>query len=147
MQNRMTISQRFNGFYHAILSEAFDNTMSISFREWKDANGRGCLIFYKGDETDGADYDCVACPKGTPFERDTSLKTIFKNMNTDYGMEGDKKISTTDIDTKALCRHIEFVTKILNENGITFEHDEEEWKRLLEDAGIEHKGAYYELRN
>jgi len=131
----LKISQRFNGFYHAILTEAFNKAPSISFREWKDNSGQGCLIFYRGEEPYG-DYDCVACEKGTPLEYDTSLKTIFKNMNLDYSIDGDKKTSTTNIDNKELCRHIEWVTKILNENGIEFNHDIEKWERLKREAGF-----------
>lgn len=131
----MTISQRFNGFYHALLTEAYKKAHSISFREWRDDNGRGCLVFRKGEAPEG-DYDCVACAKGTPFELDTSLKTIFKNMNLNYEIDGDKKVSTTDIENLHLCRHIEWITKILNENGIEFDHDVEKWERLKLEAGI-----------
>lgn len=129
----MTISQRFNGFYHALLTEAFRKARSISFREWRDVNGKGCLTFYRDE-----DYDCVACPKGTPFELDRSLKTIFKNMNLDYEIDetGDKKVSTTEIENLQLCRHIEWITKILNENGIEFDHDIEKWEQLKKEAGI-----------
>lgn len=127
----MTISDRFNGFYHAILTEAYRKSYSISFREWRDVHGKGCLIFHKYE-----DYDCVASPKGTRPELDTSLKTIFKNMNLDYEIDGDKKVSTTDIGNKKLCSHIEWITKILNENGIEFKHDVEKWDRLKREAGI-----------
>ena len=130
----MNISKSFNRFYHALLTEFFNKTRSVSFREWKSSNG-GCLVFYKGTADDG-DYDCVACPKDTPFELDTSLKTIFKNMNTNYYVDDDKKISTTDIDNKALCEHIDWVTKILNENGFEFEHDIRKWERLKREAGF-----------
>jgi len=131
----MTISQSFNGFYHALLTEFFNKTWSVSFREWKSNQGNGCMIFYKGVAGEG-DYDCVASPKGTDFELDTSLKTIFKNMNTSYGMDGEKKISTTDIDNKSLCEHIDWVTKILNENGYEFEHDMAKWERIKREAGF-----------
>ena len=130
----MTISQQFNGFYHVLLDEVFKKLHSISFREWKSPDG-GCMIFYRGEPGMG-DYDCVASPKGTPFEQDTSLKTILKNMNTDYGMDGDIKISTTEIDNKSLCRHIDWFTKILNENGEEFQMDIEKWERIKEDAGF-----------
>jgi len=131
----MNISQDFNRFYHALLNEAFEKASSVSFREWRDANGNGCLIFYRGEAPFG-DYDCVACPKGTTFEQDTSLKTIFKNMNLGYGFDENGKISTTGITNSALCRHIEWITKILNQNGIEFEHDIEEFERMKRSAGI-----------
>lgn len=135
--NDMEISKKFNGFYHCLLTEAFEKAHCISFREWKDCNSRGCLTFYKGEEPHGQ-YDCVSCPKGTPFEQDTSLKTIFKMMNTDYGIDvpNQMKISTTEISNRALARHIDWITKIMNENGIQFDHDVEEWDRLKQQAGI-----------
>lgn len=131
----MNISSRFNRFYHALLNEAFEKAPCISFREWKDDNGNGCLVFYKGDPPYG-NYDCVACPKDTPFEQDTSLKTIFKYMNTNYEICGEQKLSTTNIENIKLCQHIEWITKVLNENGIQFDHDEAEWERLKQAAGI-----------
>lgn len=128
----MNISSRFNRFYHAILGEAYKNTEAIQFWEWVDfRTGRPPLTFIKD-----TDYDCVACEKGTPLERDNSLKTIFKNMNLDYDIDGDGKVSTTEIENSRLCRHIEWITKILNENGVQFKHDIEEWERLKRDAGI-----------
>ena len=127
----MNISNPFNGFYHAILTEAYNKARSISFREWKSNEGQGCLIFYRGE-----DYDCVALPSDVPFELDSSLKTIFKSMNLDYPVDQDKKTSTTKVDNKQLCRHIVWITKILNENGITFNHDDEEWERIKLEAGI-----------
>jgi len=131
----MNISSKFNRFYHALLNEAFEKAHSISFREWKDEITGGCLVFYKGDAPYG-DYDCVASAKGTPFDQDTSLKTIFKYMNTNYEISGDEKLSTTNIENRKLCQHIDWITKILNENGIQFDHDEAEWERLKQSAGI-----------
>jgi hypothetical protein len=71
------------------------------------------------------------------YEDMDDLKQIFKLMNLDYEVDGNKKLSTTKIDNKKLCRHIEWITKILNENGIEFNHDIEKWERLLNEAGIE----------
>lgn len=132
----MTITQRFNGFYHALLEEAFIKLRSISFREWKNPTTGGCLVFYRGATEDGNDYDRAAYPKGTPFERDFGLKTILKNMNTHYGMDGENKVSTVDIENKALCEHIDWFTKILNENGEEFAHDIEKWERIKREAGF-----------
>ena len=110
----------FSGFYHAILTEAYEKARSISFREWKSDQGNGCLIFYCGE-----DYDTM-----------DELKQIFKLMNLDYLVDGDKKLSTTKVDNTQLCRHIVWITKILNENGVTFNHDDEEWERIKLEAGI-----------
>jgi len=116
----MEIASRFNRFYHALLNEAFHKARQISFREWKDNSTNGCLIFYKYE-----DYDCM-----------DELKQIFKLMNLNYEVCGDDKLSTKDIDNKKLSSHIEWITKILNENGIEFNHDIEKWERLKQEAGI-----------
>jgi len=63
------------------------------------------------------------------------LKQIFKLMNLNYAVDGDKKLSTNKIENKELCRHIEWITKILNENAIEFDHDIEKWERLKQQAG------------
>ena len=112
------ITSSFNRFYHAILNEAFVKARQISFREWKNTDTGGCLIFYKDE--DYSDMD--------------ELKQIFKLMNVEYKVDGEKKLSTAKINSKALCEHIVWVTKILNENGITFKHDDEEWERILFEA-------------
>ncbi len=114
----MEISPPFNKFYHAILKEAFNKARSISFREWKDTNTGTCLIFWKNEDYDAMD----------------ELKQIFKLMNIDLPVDGDYKLSTTKTDNKQLCRHIVFITKILNENGITFAHDDAEWERILKET-------------
>ena len=114
----MKISSQFNRLYHALLNEAFEKARQISFREWKDTNTGGCLIFYKYEDYDSMD----------------ELKQIFKLMNLDYEIDGEDKLSTVDIDNKKLCRHIDWITKILNENAIEFEHDQAEWERLKREA-------------
>jgi len=65
------------------------------------------------------------------------LKQIFKLMNLYYPIEEDGKVSTCDITSKELSRHIEFVLKIMGENGVLLPFIEEGWQRLLEQAGIE----------
>lgn len=112
------ITSNFNRFYHALLNEAYQKARQISFREWKDTNTGGCLIFYKHEDYEDMD----------------DLKQIFKLMNINYSVDGDKKLSTAKINSKALCEHIIWITKILNENGITFKHDDEEWERILNNA-------------
>ena len=64
------------------------------------------------------------------------LKQIFKLMNLNYVVDGDKKLSTTKVDNKMLCSHLEWITKILNENSIEFDHDIKKWNRIKEEAGI-----------
>ena len=115
------ISSPFNRFYHALLNEAYNKARQISFREWKDTDTGGCLIFYKHEDYEDMD----------------DLKQIFKLMNLNYEIDGDKKLSTTKIENKKLCDHIEWITKILNENGLEFDHDIEKWERLKLEAGIQ----------
>jgi hypothetical protein len=115
-----TISSQFNRLYHALLNEAFTKARQISFRDWKCDQTDGCLIFYKHE--DYSDMD--------------DLKQIFKLMNLDYEVDGDEKISTTKVDNKQLVRHIDWITKILNENGIEFNHDIEKWERIKKEAGF-----------
>ena len=119
----MTISTNFNSFLHAILAEAYTKAREISFREWIWVETGSCMIFYRGE-----DYTDM-----------NELKQIFKLMNTQYPMteNGEGKVSTRDITSKELCDHIIFVTKILNENGISFEHDDLAWELILQSAGIE----------
>ncbi len=116
----MNISSNFNSFYHAILTEAYHKSRSISFREWKDLGTGGCLIFWKDEEY--VDMD--------------ELKQIFKLMNIDLPVDGEAKLSTTKMDNKQLCRHIVWITKILNENNIEFDHDIAEYERIKWEAGI-----------
>ncbi len=116
----MKISANFNSFYHSILTEAYNKARSISFRQWKDTNTGTCLIFYKWEEYSTMD----------------ELKQIFKLMNIDLPTDGDIKLSTTKQDNKQLCDHILFITRILNENGIQWQHDIEEYERIKIEAGI-----------
>jgi hypothetical protein len=121
--NKMLISTSFNGFLHSILTEAYNKARDISFREWQDTDTGGCLIFYKDE--DYSDMD--------------ELKQLFKLLNIDYPLSdnGEGKLSTRDITNKELCRHIVFVEKILNENGIEFQHNIDEYERIKFEAGIE----------
>ena len=114
----MKISSQFNRKYHALLNEAFIKSRSIMFRQWKDLNTGGCLTFWRGEDYDDMD----------------DLKQIFKLMNIDYNVDGDEKKSTVDVDNTELIRHIDWIRKILNENGIEFDEDIEEWERMKEEA-------------
>lgn len=60
------------------------------------------------------------------------LKQLLKNMNLDYAVSGDSKISTTAIENKALVQHIEFCFRLAAENHICLDVIEEEWERLME---------------
>ena len=114
----MTISSQFNRKYHVLLNEAFIKSRSISFRQWLDTNTGGCLKFWRGEDYDDMD----------------DLKQIMKLMNIDYAIDGEDKLSTTKVDNHQLMRHIDWIRKILNENGIEFDEDINEWERLKQQA-------------
>lgn len=118
----MTISNRFNRFYHsAVLKDAFDQARELQFREWKDADTGGALTFYKNEDY----YDI------------DDLKQIFKLMNINYPIDDESKVGTANITSKELSDHIEWVIKIMGQNGIELEFIREEWERTLREAGIE----------
>ncbi len=108
----------FNRKYHTLLNEAYLKARKISFRQWLDTNTGTCLIFWRGEEYDSMD----------------ELKQIMKLMNIDYAVDGEEKMSTTKVDNHQLMRHIDWVRKILNENGLEFDEDVEEWERLKQQA-------------
>ncbi len=114
------ITSNFLRFYHALLNEAFTKARSLSFRAWQDTTTGGCLIFYKHE--DYVDMD--------------ELKQLFKLMNIDYAVDGDKKLSTAKINSKPLCEHIIYITRILAENGIEFQMNIDEYERIKQEAGI-----------
>ena len=117
-----SISSHFNRFYHsAVLTELYRKCGTLKFRLWIDEETGGVFEFTKGEHFNDMD----------------DLKQILKNMNLDYEVDEDKKISTSDIDSKSLMQHIEYVIAIAGENNITFGFIEEEWQRLLRQAGIE----------
>lgn len=119
----MNISNRFNGFYHGpVLTALFERCGTLRFPLWIDDETGGVFEFVKGK--DFSDMD--------------DLKDILKNLNIDYAAneKGDAKISTTEIESAALCQHIEWVIALAAENNVTFDFIEDEWTRLLNDAGI-----------
>jgi len=117
----MNISSSFNKFYHsAVLTELFRKCGTLKFRLWIDEETGGVFEFVKGEHFNDMD----------------DLKQLLKNMNLDYSVDDDKKISTADIDSKSLMQHIDFCISIAGENNITFGFIEEEWERLLKKANI-----------
>jgi len=113
------ISSNYNRFYHGIvLNDAFTKARQLSFREWEDTNTGTCLIFYKNE-----DY----------YDMD-DLKQLFKLMNLNYPIEQEGKTSTSNITTKELGEHIEWVIKVMGENGIELDFIREEWDRLMKEA-------------
>ena len=119
----MNISSNYNRFFHsAVLNELYRKCGVLKFRLWIDAETGGVFEFIKGEHFNDMD----------------DLKQLLKNMNLDYAVDGDKKISTADIDSKALMQHIEFIIALAGENGIEFSFIQEAWDRLLQDVDIKH---------
>lgn len=117
----MNISSNFNRFYHrAVLVELFDRCGTLKFSLWVDNDIGGVFEFVKGKDFNDMD----------------DLKQLLKNMNLDYEVNEDEKVSTKDIDSKALIQHIEWCIKIAGENNITFGFVEDDWERLLNSCGI-----------
>jgi hypothetical protein len=95
----------------------------LKFRLWIDNETGGIFEFIKGEHFNDMD----------------DLKQLLKNMNVDYAVEGDSKISTSEIDSKALSQHIEFVISLAGENGIEFGFIQDEWERLLNQTHNYHR--------
>lgn len=115
----MNISAQFNKFYHsAVLTELFSKANSLKFKEWVDIETKQVLTFIRGEH----------------YSEMEELKQILKNMNLDYEVDIDKKLSTTKICSKALSQHIDWVIQLAAENNIEFGFVEDEWQRLLEQA-------------
>ena len=119
----MTISSNFNRFYHkAVLTELYRKCGTLKFRLWIDEQTGGVFEFTKGEHFNDMD----------------DLKQLLKNMNLDYAVDEDKKMSTADIDSKSLMKHIDYVIALAGENNISFGFIEDEWERLLREANIQH---------
>ena len=121
----MKITSNFNRFYHrAVLTELYRRCGTLKFRFWVDEQTGGVFEFIKGEHFNSMD----------------DLKQILKNMNLDYAIDDDKKVSTADIDSKSLMQHIDYVIALAGENNISFGFIEDEWERLLFEANIKHQG-------
>ena len=117
----MNISSNFNRFYHrAVLTELYRRCGTLKFRLWIDEQTGGVFEFVKGEHFNDMD----------------DLKQLLKNMNLDYEIDDDEKMSTSKIDSKSLMQHIDFVIAIAGENNISFGFIEDEWERLLNQIGI-----------
>jgi len=115
----MNISSNFNRFYHrAVLTELYRKCGTLKFSLWVDNETGGVFEFIKGEHFNDMD----------------DLKQILKNMNVDYEVNEDEKVSTSKIDSKSLMQHIEFVINLAGENNIEFGFIQDEWDRLLKQA-------------
>jgi len=115
----VNISSNYNRFYHkAVLTELYRKCGTLKFRLWIDDEAGGVFEFTKGEH----------------FNDMEDLKQLLKAMNLDYSVNGNDKISTRDIDSKALSQHISWTIALAGENGISFGFIEEEWNRLLNEA-------------
>jgi len=113
----MEISTQFNRFYHsAVLTELFRKANTLKFHDWIDDESGNALTFIRGENYSEMD----------------ELKQILKNMNLDYSIDEDKKISTAKIDSQSLMQHIEWCIKLAGLNNIEFSFVEDEWSRIIE---------------
>lgn len=115
----MTITQKFNKFYHsAILKDLFDKSNQILFKELMDTRTGGAFVIRKYE-----DYNCL-----------DELKQLLKILNVNYGVDTEKdcKVSTKDIDVKELLNHIEWVFDLASKNQIELSVVREEWDRMIE---------------
>ena len=74
-------------------------------------------------------------PSGLTYN---SVKQLLKHLDLNYPREGNKVKSITKLTTQEMSEHLEFITLLLGENGITQKHIEEEFKRLMEVHKIEY---------
>ena len=112
----MEISTQFNRFYHsAVLTELFRKANTLKFHDWIDTESGTALTFIRGENYSEMD----------------ELKQILKNMNLDYSIDEDQKISTAKIDSKSLIQHIEWCIHLAGLNNIEFSFVEDEWNRLM----------------
>lgn len=114
----MEISQQFNKFYHSrILTDLFRKSNEILFRDLMDTRTGGAFKIVKHEDYHDMD----------------DLKQLLKVLNVNYGVdvERDSKISTKDIEVKALLNHIEWVLLIASHNAIELDMVREDWERLI----------------
>ena len=114
----MIISSRFNRFFHsAVLTDLFNKSYRLKFENLVDT--RTIQLFTIEKYEDYQDMD--------------DLKQLLKVLNLDYAVdeEKDKKISTKDIENKALIQHIEFCIQVGIWSGIELNFICEEWDRLI----------------
>lgn len=115
----MTISNRFNKFYHkCVLTDLFNKAYSLQIRSLIDTRTGGAFRIHKYE-----DYDSV-----------DELKQLLKILNVDYGVDEKKdcKISTKDIEVKELLAHIEWVIEVGSINQVELSFVKAEWDRMIQ---------------
>lgn len=113
----MNISSRFNRFYHkCVLVDLYNKTNTIIFNHLMDTSTGATLVINKYE-----DYNDME-----------DLKQLLKLLNLDYAVdeEKDKKVSTKDINSKALMQHIEWCIEVGNYNGVELDFVKAEWDRI-----------------
>ncbi len=62
-----------------------------------------------------------------------SLRNLLKHLDLNYPRdERMRPLSYTKLNNKDMCKHIEFINKIVGQSGQTLNYIEEEWKRIME---------------
>ncbi len=115
----MNITVAYNRFYHsAVLNDLYKKSRKLVFRDILDTRTQGAFTIYKHE-----DYSTI-----------DELKQLLKILNLEYAVDestNNGKLSTKDIDSKALGNHIEYCFKLASENGIEFEVIKQEWDELI----------------
>ena len=114
----MKISSKFNRFFHsAVLTDLFNKSYKLKFENLIDTRTNQLFTIEKYEDYQDMD----------------DLKQLLKVLNLDYAVdeEKDKKISTKDIDNKALVQHIEFCIQVGIWSNIELQIVKDEWERLI----------------
>lgn len=114
----MIISSRFNRFFHsAVLTDLFNKSYKLQFENLIDTRTNQLFAIEKYEDYQDMD----------------DLKQLLKVLNLDYAVDEkkDRKISTKDIENKALIQHIEFCIQVGIWSGIELGFVQEEWERLI----------------
>ena len=109
---------RFNRFFHsAVLTDLFNKSYKLQFENLIDTRTNQLFTIEKYEDYQDMD----------------DLKQLLKVLNLDYAVDEkkDRKISTKDIENKALRQHIEFCIQVGIWSGIELGFVQEEWERLI----------------
>lgn len=113
----MIISPVFNRRFHGMLKEFQMKKGELIFRDERYPGGALMLR-----------------PRMLSYQ---SFKELMKQLNLDFPKdELGIGVSTTVLENRDMVQHLEWLRMVAGDNGFSFVEDEEEWKRLLEQAGI-----------
>lgn len=117
----MQITNKFNSFYHsAVLADLYKKSSSLQIRNLIDTRTGGVLRITKYEDYQDMD----------------DLKQLLKLFNLDYAVDESKddKVSTKDIDNKALLQHIEYCIQVGINSAVELDFVRDEWDRLIQEC-------------